>query len=381
MTLGIVVRDSVKKSIDELNFRKEQEIYQISAKNISQLCSAIESELCFTHILLDIQAVSGNGDDFIQMLLRLSQSTTIEFLVLLDGYPSDSRIVLELQDFISPKNILFSAQLALKQRLSELFATACDSPLQPFTPIPLAQTPEPVQQENIAEREQEQSNQLEIQSKQADFHQPPSQVTTLQAHAILQQRMLQIQKENLKTATTIAVAGAGTRIGTTTQALQMLLYLKTQNKAVALIEMHPQPCLSSYVSVYPDAEQFKDHCNINGNRLYHSADSLQHIQQQYEYLVLDFGNFQSCNLSLFQQSTYKVICCGIKPWETEQINHTFRDNDGSFRYIFSFVPPADWKDIQAQMQEFSNNTFFAPYSPDMFHYNGCDDLYSNLLQE
>ncbi len=381
-----------------MNFRNTHDIRNLDFKNTAALLELIESQQCFTHILVDIDAVPGNSDDLIQLIYRLRQSTTIEYLILLEGYPSDSRVCAELRDLgIKEQNLLFSSALPLKQRLTEIFYQP-SSTIVPFIPAEpfeadkpeILQKPqeefllEPQMQEQAEEPTEEQQESLPKQEQSEESEEntitPPSQITTAQAYAALQERMLAIQKENLKTATTIAIAGAGSRIGTTTQALQILMYLRMQNKAAALVEMHSHSCLESYANVYSDAVLEKDCCIINGNRLYFSDDSLPTIQKEYEYLVLDCGDFQSCKLDVFMQSDIRIISCGIKPWETEKINNTFRDNDGTFRYLFSFVPPADEKDVSAQMEEYSNYTFFAPYSPDMFQYNGKDDLYAALIE-
>ena len=381
MILGLVATEKNKEVVHAMNFRKQHDIRNLDFKTNEDLIQTIESQPCFTHILFEIGAVIGNSDDFIQLLLRLRKTTTIEYLVLLEGFPSDSRIVEELLALgISKENLIFSSSLPLRQRMVQIFYSPTPE-VTPFVP--------PINMEMVHPAEKEPSEPDALPSTEAPEQTPavvpapvppPSKITTTQAHAELQARMLSIQKENLKTATLIAIAGAGQRIGTTTQALQISMYLRSQNKSVALVEMHDHPCLKSYADVYSDAFICKTHCVINGNTIYFSPESLPTIQKEYEYLILDFGSFNQCSISEFLKADVKIISCGIKPWETEQINNTFRDNDGSFQYLFSFVPPADEKDIVKQMEEFSQNTFFAPYSPDMFQYNGCDEMYHKLLE-
>ena len=381
MILGLVVTEKNKEVVHAMNFRKQHDIRDLDFKTNEDLIQTIESQPCFTHILFEIGAVIGNSDAFIQLLLRLRKTTTIEYLVLLEGFPADSRIVEELLALgIKKENLIFSSSLPLRQRMVQIFYSPTPE-ITPFIP--------PISMEITHSAEKKPSEPDAINSTEIPEQTPavvpasappPSKITAAQAHAELQARMLSIQKENLKVATQIAIAGAGRRIGTTTQALQILMYLRTQNKSAALVEMHDRPCLQSYADVYSDAVLHKSHCIINGNPLYFSQESLETIQKEYEYLILDFGNFNQCSICGFLKADVKIISCGIKPWETEQINNTFRDNDGSFQYLFSFVPPADEKDIVKQMEEFSQNTFFAPYSPDMFQYNGCDDMYRKLLE-
>ena len=147
----------------------------------------------------------------------------------------------------------------------------------------------------------------------------------------------------------------------------MLLFLRAHNRKAALIEMHENPCLSSYAQVYSDAVLEKDSCIINGSRLYFSKKALPTIQKEFDFLVLDYGAYRNCAVQELAASDAAVIVCGIKPWEAEEINYTFRENNEKYHYLFSFVPKNDEENVTAQMEEFSQRTFFAPYSPDMFN--------------
>lgn len=375
MVLGLIATDSVCETVHGMNFRKQHDIRDIDFTDIPHIIKQIETQPCFTHILVELEATPGKSDNLIQLLLRLRKTTTIEYIVLLEGYPSDSRLVQELLALgIKKENLIFSASLALKYRLTNIFYSSF-SPVQPLEETPTFSIETHCNTDEISPL------QVEATPSPVSLHSalPPSKITTATAYAELQSRMLSIQKENLKTATLIAIAGAGQRIGTTTQALQILMYLRSQNKSVALVEMHNHPCLKSYADVYSDAFVCKTHCVISGNTIYFSPESLPTIQKEYEYLVLDFGNFHCCKKTDLLQADIKIISCGIKPWETESVSHTFRDNDGTFLYLFSFVPQSDEKEIIKQMEEYGQRTFFAPYSPDMFQYNSCDDLYGQLL--
>ena len=143
MTLGIVATKSTQEIVQGMNFRGNLDIRILEHKQLRELVQTIESQPCFSHILLDVEAVQGNSDDFIQLLFRLRQSTTVEYLVLLEGYPSDSRVVKELLDLgIESKDILFSSALALRQRLVEIFYYP-SSQITPFCPTkPMNETPE-----------------------------------------------------------------------------------------------------------------------------------------------------------------------------------------------------------------------------------------------
>lgn len=373
MVLGVIATDPVKQVIHEMNFRKDKDIRMLDARSMEQIAQQIEEQQVFTHVLIQPDALREKSGGLLLLVERLRKSTMTEYLVLLDGYPQDSRLVRELEEVgVAAENILFSASLALKQRINELFQNAEEYAFEKAEIEPPPQ-PKPKKRKSVSSLFSL-SNIFSPKEKTR-----PLPALPVQPVSMLESKMLSIQKENLKAAKTIAVAGAGERIGTTTQALQMLLFLRAHNRKAALIEMHENPCLSSYAQVYSDAVLEKDSCIINGSRLYFSKKALPTIQKEFDFLVLDYGAYRNCAVQELADSDASIIVCGIKPWEAEEINYTFRENNEKYHYLFSFVPQNDQENVTAQMEEFSQRTFFAPYSPDMFQYNGNDELYKALL--
>ena len=356
-----------------MNFRKDKDIRMLDVRSMEQIAQQIEEEQVFTHVLIQPDALREKSGGLLLLVERLCKSTMAEYLVLLDGYPQDSRLVRELEEVgVAAENILFSASLALKQRINELFQNAEECAFETAEIEPLPQ-PKAKKRKSVSSL----FSLPNIFSPKEKTR--PLPALPVQPVSMLESKMLSIQKENLKAAKTIAVAGAGERIGTTTQALQMLLFLRAHNRKAALIEMHENPCLSSYAQVYSDAVLEKDSCIINGSRLYFSKKALPTIQKEFDFLVLDYGVYRNCAVQELADSDAAIIVCGIKPWEAEEINYTFRENNEKYHYLFSFVPQNDQENVTAQMEEFSQRTFFAPYSPDMFQYNGNDELYKALL--
>lgn len=373
MVLGVIATDPVKQVIHEMNFRKDKDIRMLDARSMEQIAQQIEEQQVFTHVLIQPDALREKSGGLLLLVERLRKSTMAEYLVLLDGYPQDSRLVRELEEVgVAAENILFSASLALKQRINELFQNAEECAFETAEIEPLPQ-PKAKKRKSVPSL----FSLPNIFSPKEKTR--PLPALPVQPVSMLESKMLSIQKENLKAAKTIAVAGAGERIGTTTQALQMLLFLRAHNRKAALIEMHKNPCLSSYAQVYSDAVLEKDSCIINGSRLYFSKKALPTIQKEFDFLVLDYGVYRNCAVQELADSDAAIIVCGIKPWEAEEINYTFRENNEKYHYLFSFVPKNDEENVTAQMEEFSQRTFFAPYSPDMFQYNGNDELYKALL--
>lgn len=405
MILGIIAGDVINAVVQTMNFRHAHDIRRIKITALPLMQKEIESAGIYTHILLDVDALAGNSDNAIALLERLLQTTAIQFCVLADGYPDYGRLVQDILALgIPEEDVLLAAGTRLKMRLGKILnadshAIAAEAPQQenpqatlpcaseilieplsieppaaiasysplPFEPpidvlpaapdLPLSIPCEPEPQEII----------------------PPSQITTVQAKQQLRENLLQIQKANLRTATTIAFAGAGTRIGTTTQALQLLMYLRTQNHSAALVEMHGENRLQLYSGVYSNAEIItKTSFKINGNILITNSADLQAVKSEYEYLILDYGEYGRCDTHSFLQNDIKIICAGIKPWETSSLGEVFADEDGTLRYLFSFVPATDEATVLEQMESSASKTFFAGFSPDMFQYCGNDATYESL---
>ena len=128
---------------------------------------------------------------------------------------------------------------------------------------------------------------------------------------------------NIKKYITIGFAGSQNRIGTTTQALQMLQYLQLMGKKVCYIEMND----SMYVEI-------------------------------------------------------RVIVAGAKPNEMFETTDCLREKSFfDVKYIFSFIPKEDRESIKEMMEEKKDNTFFAALNiVDPFVYNSnANSMFKDIV--
>lgn len=159
---------------------------------------------------------------------------------------------------------------------------------------------------------------------------------------------------------TIAVAGTGARIGTTTQALQALLFLSKSGYKAALIEMVDKPILPEYTS---NAGTCEDCYTVKGLHLFRSKNTISRAKEEFEFFVLDYGDFSMIpDQASFMERDFKIICTGIKPQEAHSLSPVLEKDDGSFAYCFSFVPPMDYDDVISLMRH--KLIYFAPSAPD-----------------
>lgn len=191
------------------------------------------------------------------------------------------------------------------------------------------------------------------------------------------------QKSSYKT---IGIAGSLTRIGTTTQAIQIVKYLTLSGYKACYIQMNSHPFIDSISTWYSDCQTNPDiglvqYMNVD---LYKKDKINEILKMGYDYYVKDYGVYASNdfeNLSFLEQDI-NIIVAGAKPEEINEITnflHSSYYNDAY--YIFSHIPETDQKDILEMMEEKSSFTFFSNYTPDPFVYSSqSDGIYQKLLK-
>ena len=175
---------------------------------------------------------------------------------------------------------------------------------------------------------------------------------------------------------TIAVAGCLERIGTTTQAIQLVKYLVFQGHRACYIELNENGYIKALKELYEDGISFDDEI---GRVTYQSVDMFYRkdkiaevLRLGYEYYIYDFGIFDSVGFSLvsYLEKNLKIIVCGIKPNEASYMTDILASlYDKDIEYIFSFTHESDRKDILELMSDRAEHTFFAPWIPDPFVYS------------
>lgn len=181
-------------------------------------------------------------------------------------------------------------------------------------------------------------------------------------------------------AYTIAFAGAGNRIGTSTQVFQTALFLKSMYHTVAIIDMSDSGWLADCADE-PGIRMEDGYYLVHGIPYYTTNRAISILLRKYTHLVFDYGNFCEIRdiVSFTEKDTHSVVC-GYKPWERNYLNSVFENDDGTIQYIFSFVPTSLEPTILLAMKECDRRTYFAPYTPDNWKYCGADHIYQALTK-
>lgn len=195
-----------------------------------------------------------------------------------------------------------------------------------------------------------------------------------------------VHKHSNTPYTTIAVAGCCSRIGTTTQAIQLVKYLISQGYKACYVEMNNTGFVDNVLRSY-EVTKYDDNIGkltYMGIDMFNKKENISEILQLgYDYFVYDNGSFDSASFNSisFFEKNFCVAVCGSKPCElnkTEQlIARTYKSD---CFYLFSFCHENEQKDVLELMQEKKNKTGFTYYTPDYFTYSSdTHDLYKKIV--
>ncbi len=356
--IAVISTDPVYHMLEQLNRRSTWNLLRITSTSEKDIARAIEQNDAIDCILIDAEALKGNIDLAVDIADRLSKTTSCRIIVI--GYGFEKNCAIE-HDFVSigipPENIIFAEyETEIKSRLLDLLPKSSNYSLrsQPVTGAA------PDDRKELAEA---------------------AAVPSKADRAVMKQ--YQIRKPITKTAkaVTIGVAGAGSRIGTTTQTLQIALYLKALDYSVAIVDLTESHHLHRLGIEHGGAAIDDSHIRLRGLDLYSSSRAILEARQKYHYAIFDYGDFQSMpDVVSYLEKDVKVLCCGYKPWEADiLIEHVFDLDDGSIDYLFFAVPQSQERDITEQMADAGSRTYFAPWTPDPLQYCGDDATYRQIL--
>ena len=164
-----------------------------------------------------------------------------------------------------------------------------------------------------------------------------------------------------------AFAGAQTRIGTTTQAIQYAGYLADCGKRVCYVEETGDFFPQKLFETYQYAAESGDCITYAGIPMYTGKTMQEMLKMNYEHFVLDFGSIEREQFAaslFFDERMQRVIVAGTKPQEWTHTKYVLANalcKDAA--YILSF---ADISDVEAVSGAFFQMPLFAGYIPDMF---------------
>ena len=186
----------------------------------------------------------------------------------------------------------------------------------------------------------------------------------------------------------INIAGTLSRIGTTTQSLQLVKYLQRSGYSAAYFECNEQNYIAGVFEQCLSLEPYKKGTMITcfdidmypGEFLLDFSDG----NSKYDFLICDYGNMQldKFNQSGFLSGDARILVGGWEPNERYELTRRLGETkyeDSIF--MLSFIDHEIEPFVREQMGSAEQRTFCSPYMPDPFGtYPMQDgDMYPKLM--
>ena len=187
--------------------------------------------------------------------------------------------------------------------------------------------------------------------------------------------------KRLKQHVTISFCGTQGRIGTTTQAMQTAVYLLSQGVKVCYIDVFDMGNALAHYRVYGGTNNEQSgYLNYLGLDMFYKYNLPLVVAMGYEFIILDFGVFDTSKIQNYITSDIKVLVSGTKPLEMGYLFNFFESIDivEGINYIFSFAPESQHPLIIEQMEILAKSTYFAPYTPSYFE-NSSIAVYQKIV--
>ncbi|MDI9241909.1 hypothetical protein [Fusibacillus kribbianus] len=191
----------------------------------------------------------------------------------------------------------------------------------------------------------------------------------------------------------VGMAGSQERIGTTHHCITLANTLRKRGFLVAVVECNNSAAFEAVRSSFDEPLIDGRYFNLNGVDYYpapdpqpdsgHAAHLAEIIAKSYNFVIADFGKYNSCDLVTYHKSEIKLLICGSRPWELAKVNDTFHIQGtlDSLHFCFNFVSPENEKGIREGMAGI-DRVHFLPYTQDPFYegsFPDVDEIFKNYL--
>ena len=182
------------------------------------------------------------------------------------------------------------------------------------------------------------------------------------------------------------MAGCIKRMGTTTQALQIVKYLQFIGRKAAYFQMNASNFVEAVKDAYEQVTVDEDIGLVSyaNTDMYYRTDKLQEVLNlDYDYLIFDYGvaGENGFNKISFLEKERQIFVVGSKPGGEFQKTYDVIKNNfyNNVFYIYNFVTSGEQEDIKELMGEKAEVTFFAKEARDPFVFSGDMQTYGSIL--
>ncbi|MGL4485351.1 MAG: hypothetical protein ACRCUS_10395 [Anaerovoracaceae bacterium] len=215
------------------------------------------------------------------------------------------------------------------------------------------------------------------------------------------QRHIEEEKKILKSFKTIGVSGACSRIGTTTQAIQIVKYLQMKGYKACLIELNENKYVDTAkgssrelsfvekIKIWFETQKEDEEIGLVkcfDVDMYHDQSQITKVLKLgYDFYVYDYGMYKNkgFNKMSFLREDIRIFVVGSGPTELDYTNELAQNSFyQDAKLLFSFTAENEKEDILDLMSKISQGsterTYFAGYCPDAFSFSELK-IYEELL--
>lgn len=175
----------------------------------------------------------------------------------------------------------------------------------------------------------------------------------------------------------IGLTGSQKRIGTTHSAVMLAGCLRKKGYMVAAVEFNSSGAFQKIREDFGEKLHEHFYFSMNGIDYYPDIEreSFQKVlEKSYNFIIMDFGNYQECNIEEYHKCHVRLICAGSKAWELEYAASILQQHDDEIlkhiHFYFNFTDKNYEKPIKKQMKNSkgeSLNVHFLEYRSDPFN--------------
>lgn len=176
--------------------------------------------------------------------------------------------------------------------------------------------------------------------------------------------------ENVK----IMVAGAMTRVGTTTTAIDLACYLSSIGAKVSYTEANNSGHLTQIHSYFFPSILINDNFFSHGNVDYFLNSS---IPVDYNFNIIDIGVLNEKNTKVFDIGDVKLLCAGSKPYEIKELKKSLKTIDSTEK--LNIILPENLTDIKKSIPLAQGNLLFSKLSNNLFDSSINTNIWRTML--
>ncbi|WP_156456345.1 hypothetical protein [Abyssisolibacter fermentans] len=201
------------------------------------------------------------------------------------------------------------------------------------------------------------------------------------------QNVVTIVKDKIVGTMVIGVVGTMHRIGTTHTAINIASFLKTFNVKVGLVELNKTTVFEDIKNSYIDVKDIDNGFLLDGIYFYPNKEDmklLNILEDDFNYIVLDLGVYNDCQLEEFKRADERIIVSGVKDWELGSLEAILRTRDGIHKnkYLFNFSDEETFAEIKENMVDlrcYLSSLTGNPFLVNKNSYKMCAKLLENII--